>query len=223
MYNILNTINIFGIVVNTIHFFGNVFIIKKMEINYKIFIALCTSMSIGAIPTFLNISLAIWDLIFAFSQIYGRTLFDRELLWKFSHISSHGSVSCLLLLEIYRTVFILRQRNRIRFGAYNKMPNWALFFYVTPFCILLILNVYFKYSCENINFENENTYISTLITNVLIPLFCFGTCEFLISRKIEKTPRKYLYYIKKKITSTEISSYRMAIYILFWTPFYVSV
>lgn len=175
-----------------------------------------------SITNYLTICLATFDLLFAVFQLVERKFLHKNVLESVSHMVIHGSASCLMLLLIYRVIFISSRRNRrIRFGSYTSMPYWAVLFYMAPITFLMFWNVFFNYSCGYTDFQDKKIRFMTLLTSYIIPLLCYGACRTYIGRKIRTSPRSRVLMLRYKMTMTSLSVIRMVFYLGLRTPDYV--
>lgn len=181
---------------------------------------ICLTRKTYAITNFLTICLGCFDFVFGLCQVVERKS-GFSVLQPISHMAIHGSASCLILLVIYRTIFIIRGKRRIRPGAYTGLPSWAILFYIIPFMDIMLMNVFFNYTCGDFH-NQDNLLLLTFSTSYMIPLTFYITCCMLINRKILRCGRSQVVIIRHKIAVTTLTALRMIFYLGLWTPTYVS-
>lgn len=183
---------------------------------------ICLTRKAYAVRHFLTICLASFDLLFGLCQVVNRksgiTIFQSV-----SHMAIHGSASCLILLVIYRTIFIIRRRRRIRCGAYTAVPSWTILFYIAPVMDIMLMNVFYNYTCGHVDFKNQDNLLMTFITSYMIPWVFYLSSLMLVNRTILHSPRSQVLFVRYKIAVTTLTGVRMILYLLLWLPTYVSL
>lgn len=185
-----------------------------------------THVRIYKITHFLTIVLSLFDLMLALCQLVERKMIilevNSDIKW-LSHVAIHGSVSCLMSLVIYRAIFVIRPKRKIRWGIYKRKTKWTSFCYIAPLMYILFLNIFFNYSCGFIVFGDRHNRLMTFVSSFILPLICLLMCASYINWKVAKSPKRGVMILNYKIATTSLVVYRLIWYLVLWTPSYVSI